>query len=371
MMKLSKATAHDDEDLKAFFSEQVIQGAYDYRLERPNSFFDQYKLSTDDYVTFVLRDGANVVRAMASILFKKAYVNSQEQTIGYVTDLRVSKSRKATLSWTKEFVPALLEEREKRGCQFVFSELEQYENIAYNTLLRRRNRSTRMPRYHLFRKFFLIAIFGRSVFSQPPLEGIRIDYGRTEDADIITRYLQEKSVRRPLRYNFSTEELERRCRTWPNFSLQNFIIARNYQDKVIGVMAPWNNRDVQRVIPHKYKDKSFQYYSTSNTLAPLGMTRPFSKIGEPLSLKHITHCAFDNADIFYSLLNRAYEDCQNKEILVYPNYFGDFAGRPPLTFSHLKIPYGFYTVLDNEIKLPQFLHPNPFEPSPDFEFVYF
>ena len=370
-MKLIKAGLNDDEDLKAFFADQVIEGAFDYSLERPHSFFDHYKLTTDDYVTFMLRDNKDEIQAMASILFKKAYINAQEQTVGYVTDLRVSKSRKATLTWGKEFVPAFLKEREERNCQYVFSELEQYENIAYNTLLRRRNRSTRMPRYHLFRKFFLIAIYGRSLFADPPLEGIRIEYGRTEDAEAIARYLREKSVRRPLRYNFSSEELERRCRNWPNFSLQNFIIARNNEDKIIGCMAPWNNRDVQRIIPRKYREKSFTYFSTSNTLAPLGITRPFPKTGDPFPLKHITHCAFDNADIFYSLIYKAYDDCKNREVLVYPNYYGDFAGRPPVSFMHIKIPYGFYSVLDNEAKLPTYLHPNPFEPSPDFQLSHF
>lgn len=370
-MKLYKATLDDDEDIKDFFGKQVIPGIYDYQIHRPNSFFEQYKLTTDDYQTFLLKDNQQKIHAMASILFRKAYVNAQEQTVGYVTDLRVSGSRKATLTWGKVFVPEMLKQREERQCQFVFSELESYENAAYNTLLRRRNRNSRMPRYHLFRKFNLVVIYGKQLSMLPPLSGLKIEHGRTEDAEAICRYLLEKSVRRPLRYNITPEELERRCRTWPNFSMQNFLIARNFENKIIGCMAPWNNRDVQRIVAQRYHGKSFQVYSTSRTLAALKLTRPLPRPGDFFKVKHITHGAYDNPDIFYSLLKRAYHDCQNQELLVYPNYIGDYASRPPKSFIHVKIPYGFYTLLDNHKTLPTYLHPNPFIPAPDFPYSYF
>lgn len=370
-MQFTLASDKDDEALKSFFSEQVLEGVYDYRLVRPHSFFDQYRLTTDDHQTYMLKDSDGTIQAMASTLFKKAYINDQEQTIGYVTDLRVAHSRSATLGWAKEFIPRMEAEREQRQCQFVFSDLEQFENIAYNTLLRRRNRSTRMPRYHLFRKFFVVAVYGKNLFADEPIETIKIERGKTEDAEAIARYLQGKSVRRPLRYKFDAEDLERRCREWPNFSIQNFHIARNFQGNIVGCLAPWNNRDVQRVVAHRYHNKSFQVYSTSRTLAPLGITRPFPKQGEEFKVKHITHLACDNPDIFYALLNRAYLECKNQEILIYPNYIGDYARRPPQAFVHIKIPYGLYSVLDNEDKLPTYLHPNPFYPAPDFQLSYF
>jgi hypothetical protein len=228
-----------------------------------------------------------------------------------------------------------------------------------------------MPRYHLFRKFYLVAIYGKHFFADYPLSTIKIETGKTEDIEPLCQYLQSKSVRRPLRYNTNVEELERRLRVWPNFSIQNFLVARNRQGQIIGCMAPWNNRDVQQVIAHKYKRQSFQVFSTSQTLGLFGLARPLPKPGHAFQFKYITHGAYDNPDIFYSLLNRAYYDCQNKELLVYQNYFGDFPTRPPRSFMHIKIPYGFYSVLDHEAKLPHFLHPNPFIPAPDFQVYAF
>lgn len=370
-MRLYKATQADDEQLKAFIEGLPIPGIYDYRIVRPHSFFDQYKLTTDDYQTYVLKDNQQQIHAMASILFRKAYVNAQEQTIGYVTDLRVSANRKATLSWGKEFIPIMEEECKKRNCQYVFSDLEQYENKAYNTLLRRPHRQLKMPRYHLFRKFHLIIIYGKRLFQKPPPAAIQIEHAQSKDIERICRYLQEKDIRRPLRYHLTAEELERRCREWPLFSIENFLLATNSHGKLIGVMAPWNNREVQQVIAHKYHLKSFQVFSTNQLLSMLQLARPFPRPGQEFRVKHITHGAYDNPDIFYALLNKAYQECENKELLAYPNHFGDYATRPPQAFTHTKIPYGFYTLLENEKSLPTYLHPNPFSPAPDFQYSHF
>lgn len=370
-MRLELATPQDDNELKTFFNQEIVNGLYDHRVVRTHSFFDQYKLTTNDYLTYFLRDNNKQIKAMASILFKKAYVNDQEQTIGYVTDLRLSASRKATTLWAKEIVQSLEQAKLERQCQYVFSELELYDSNTYNMLLHRRNRNTRLPRYHLFRKFFAIVIYGKKMMAELPLDTIKINYGRLEDAEAVSLYLQTKSVRRPLRYHLSTEELLRRCQSWPGFSIENFLIARNYRGDIIGCMAPWDNSGVQKIVAQRYHGKSFQVYSTSRILSQLALSRPLPQEGQAFNVKHITHSAYDNPDIFYALLCKAYDDCQNRELLVYPNYFGEYSTRPPLSFLEIKIPYGFYNVLDHEMKLPSFLYPNSFQPAPDFQFSFF
>lgn len=370
-MLLSHATLEDDPELKRFFASQVVRGLYSYRMTRPKSFFDQYKLTTDDFYTFVLKDQSSQIHAMASVLFKKAYVNDQEQTVGYLTDLRVSSSRKATLIWAKEFVPAFEQVRDERQCQFLFSDLELFESKAYNLLLRRRQPDHRLPRYHLFRKFNLVAIYGRFLFADQPLSSIQIGHGLESDIEEICQYLKEKSVRRPLRYNLTPEILKNRIDSWPNFNIENFLLARDRNQKLIGCMAPWDNSSVQQIVVEKYHGKSFQYYSTSRTLALMGMARPLPAPGQAFRPKHITHSACDNPDIFYSLLSYAYDHCRHKELLIYPNYQGEFATRPPRSFMSIKVPYGFYSVLDTHKRLPPYLHPNPFNPAPDFQFAYF
>ena len=371
-MNFHQATKADDEELRLFFNKQILSGYYDYQLIRPHSFFDQYKLTTNDFVTYFLRNEKNEIHATASILFKKAYINHQKQTIGYVTDLRISSSLLTTFSWTKILL-TIGKAKEERGCQYLFSDLDQSKNRAYDKLWQNQNQNKNqwIPRYHLFRKFFLVAIYGQNFFHHKPLKSIKIEYAREKDITAICSYLQEKSVGRPLRYSIEPEELGRRCKQWPDFSIKSFLIARNNKGDIIGCMAPWNNSKLQKIIPIRYHGKSFQVYSTSKTLSFFSITRPLPKENESLKAKYITHGAYDNPDIFYSLLVQAYEDCKNKEILIYPNYAGDYMTRPPRSFISFKIPHGFYCLLDKDTKPVAHLHPNPFKPAPDFQYSYF
>ena len=306
---------------------------------------------------------------MASILFRKGYVNHQEQSVGFVADLCVKPDE--TPNWGSHFIPTMQKELEENNCQYVFSHLEQFESDVYNTILRRRNRNSNFTRYHLFRKFYMVYLMGRKLWSEEPINSLKIDFGRTEDIEAICHYLREKSVRKPLFFNLTPEELERRFRVWPNFSVQNFLIARNSQGDILGCMAPWNNKHVQQYIPKKYHGKSFQIYSTAKTLSSIGLVRPFPKEGDPYKFKFVTHWAYDNPDIFYALINRAYNESNKDEIITYPNYMGDYATRPPASFFSVKVPHGLYSLLDGSEKLPSFLRPNPFTPPPDFSVAHY
>lgn len=369
-MKLLRAEEKDSEIIKAFYGQQIVGGIVDYRIERPGSFFDQYRLTTKDYSTYLMLDDDGAMQGMASITFRRGYLNRVEQNIGFVTDLRVAPSRKAILMWAHLFMPALRKELHEHQCEYLFSALEQYENQAYNALIRPKNRKTHLPRYHLFRKFYNVIIFGRQPFRKPHLRTIKIEHAGIEHVEEICDYLKEKSVRRPLFYALTPDELLRRFREWPRFSAGNFLIARNHKRDIVGCMAPYNNKEVQQWVVARYHGKSEQVFQTSSLLSTFRLVKPFPDVGEPMQTKFVTHGAYDNPDIFYTLLDRAYEETTRNEFIVYQNFIGDFLTRPPWGFVWVKIPFGYYTLLNRNQPLPSFLRPNPFIPPPEFNYLF-
>ena len=113
-MKFVKATEADNEKLKNYFSEMVLPGPINLRMLRPFDFFAQYKIQSDDFVTFNLVNEDNgEVGALATLIFRQAYIEGKETTVAYATDLRVSSSRKAVLQWAQYFLPAFMEELKK------------------------------------------------------------------------------------------------------------------------------------------------------------------------------------------------------------------------------------------------------------------
>lgn len=370
MLELIEAQEKHSPLLQKFFSEQVVSAHLDYAVSRAHGFFDHYRLLSDDFTTLLLMDKEQNLLGAATVTFARAYVNHQEQIIGYLSDLRISLQRQAITQWAHHFIPALYKKLEEKNCKYVFSIIEQYENQAYNALLRPQKLKRNLPHYYLFRKMNLNFYLGRWLFSSPPRLSVNIKHGEERDIDEICDYLMQKKIGSKLYFNLTPEDLRRKFAKWPNFSIYNFLVARNYSGHIVGVMAPWNNGDIQQIIAKGYRGESQLLYQTLKLTAPLRLTKALPDIDKPINLKFVTHCGVDNSEVFYALLLRAHMESSRSEILAHTNYFGDYLTRPPKAFISSKIPFGFYSVLPPETEFPSFLKPNPFSAPPDFNFIH-
>jgi hypothetical protein len=211
---------------------------------------------------------------------------------------------------------------------------------------------------------------GRLPWSPDPMPSIRVMHAWDNDIEEICEYLMKKKVGSRIYFHTNPESLQRKFEKWPGFSIHSFLLARNYKNEIIGVMAPWNNKAVQQFQVRRYHDESRLLYESLNFTSLFRLSQFLPEEGKSLNLKFLTHCAVDNPEVFFSLLCQAYSETARGELLAHTNYFGDYATRPPLTFATAKLPYGFYSVFPPEQDLPAFLKPNPFSPPPDFNFVH-
>lgn len=370
MLRLVEAEKQHSSLLQSFFSEQIVHGHIDYSVRRTGGFFQHYRLFSEDSTTALLLDDQESLLGAATLCFQRGYFNRQEQTVGFLSDLRIAPQRLAIQQWTHHFVPYLYQKLAEKNCRYVFTVMEQYENQAYNALLRPRKVRRQLPHYYLYRKVNAIFFLGRWPWSPSPMPSIKISHARPKDVDELCDYMMQKKIGSRLYFHINPESLEHKFKTWPNFSLDNFLIARNSKNEIVGCIAPWNNKGVQQLIVKNYHGNGLLVYQSSKMSSFLRLSQPLPAVGQPLPLKFLTHCAADNHEVFYSLLCQAYAESQRGEILVHTNYFGDYITRAPLTFITTKIPYGFYSVLSPEEDLPSFLRPNPFSTPPDFNFVH-
>jgi hypothetical protein len=369
MLRLIEAEEKHSDLLKKFFEEQIVHGHIDYSVRRPASFFNHYKLLSDDYITVLLMDDDTLVGA-ASIVFAKAYVNRQEQMFGYLCDLRISQQRNAIQNWTDYFIPYYYKKIEEKNCKYVFTCIEQFENQAYNALIRPRRLNRILPHYYLMRKLNLVFFLGRFPWSPSPISSIRIAHGWESDIEEVCDYMMQKKVGSRLFINANKDLLIQRFNRWPGFSINNFLIARNHKNDIIGCMAPWNNHQDQQYIARGYRAEAELLRQTLGLTSSIRLSHHLPNLGEAFQFKYLTHCAVDNPEVFYSLLCQTYNESSRGELLVHSNYFGDFHTRPPISFMSTKIPFGFYSVFSPEEDLPGFLKPNPFATPPDFNLVH-
>ena len=131
-MRLVKASSEDSSLLANYFGNITLPGLIDLRFYRQGSFFDLYHLQSDDIVTYYLANDHGNIEAMASLIFRPARIEGKVETVCYATDLRVSPSRGAVLSWSQHFLPILEREKRQRNCRFVFSVVTQNQKLAFN-----------------------------------------------------------------------------------------------------------------------------------------------------------------------------------------------------------------------------------------------
>lgn len=366
-MKLLRATDADNEKLMHFFSKSRISGSIDLRFRRMFNFFNHYRLQSDDYVTYMLLNRKDEIEAMASLLYRPAWVGGEKHTIGYATDLRVSSSRRAIMEWSNHFLPILEEERLKRNCQYTFSLIAHSQRQAYNALIRPRNLRRRMPRYYQYRKFELVTLHGLWPTARNPLPGIHVTPATPHDFSKLANYVVEKSKLHPLHYIESEKDFADHMERWRELYLENFLIARDVKGDIIGCTATWSPSQIQRVYALAYSPQISNLKDVLRIMSWINVAHPLPEEGQELKLRHLPFLHANNPDIFYSLVHEAFKRSEKTEALVYPHFQDHLMMKPPRGFITSRKQYGIYCVLSPNDAVPSFLRPSSLAEPPIFE----
>ena len=369
-MKLQVATEADSERLKEFFSRAILPGAVDLSFDRQGSFFAQYKMLGDQARTLIMLNEQDQIEGMASLLFSRGKIGGEEQNFAYATDLRIAQNRTAILHWSQLFLPELERLRQEHSCRFVFSSIEQYENQAYNALIRPQHARRKIPRYFLLRQFLVVSVHGWRLGAPKPLPSIRVEAATANDLERLCQFLNEKAEMRPLARIYSSATFLQYLNRWPGLSLGDFLIAKGPHGEWLGVTAPWSPKQVQTYRAHRYHGFAATLYTSLKLGSWLRMVRPLPEPGEPFSVRYLSHLRANSPEVFLALLRAAEKRLARGELMTYVHFRGDLNLLPPEGIITSALPYGFYTVMPPQADLPDFLEPNVLPLPPDFEAAF-
>lgn len=369
-MRIEKATQEQSSLLTDFYESIVLPGVLDFKVDRRPDFFANYRVFSEDHSTFLLRGHHEKIDAMATLLFRTGYLHNREHFLGYATDLRVSSTRRATLEWSNLLLPALGEERKARGCSHIFTVVGQGQRQAYNAFIRPRPMRRKMPRYFLFRKFSLVTVHGRYPWSERPVTGVKIQKYSPDMLDSLLYYLINKSDGRAMTFWQKPDDILRAWGHWKGFAIEDFFIAKDSAGNIIGCTVPWRENHVRKMIPIQYSGRSLTLYDGLRFLSWFRMARALPKEGQPLKACHLNFLNADNPDIFYALLNAAYESSAKDEFLTYLQFEDEILFKPPTDFLHTSQGFGLYFILAPDEPLPDFLKEVSLSGRVDFEPSY-
>lgn len=364
-MILREASAQDNENLIHFFSSIPVRGSLEYTILRKNDFFDIYKIQSENHLSLLLEEPPlPSIEGFANFGINDWILNGKKHKIAFGSDLRIQPSRKATLSWTKEFLPLIKQIKQTHGVDYFFSTLNLSETQAINTFLRIRPTHRHLPRYHLFRSFNLISLHGYFPWKRKSLSSIQISRGTSLDFGPLASYLQKKSSSQILHPDWSVHNFYTRLKRWKTLSIEDFFIAKNHQGRVIGCIAPWSYNQIQTLIPLSYSAQAENFRQFLKFGNFFGYSRPITKsaaksgLTQPMELSFLTHLYADNEDIFEALLYSAWESVGPNNFLVYLANEEDLHLSPPRDWVAVSQRYGLFCILEPDSEIPEFLSPH-------------
>ncbi len=367
-MRIIKAGPQDNDRICSFFNSIELPGDVDLRLERKD-FFQPYRLQSEDYSTYLLINDANEIEASASLVFREGFLGGQRQTIGYATDLRVSNSRRAILSWAQHFMPLLEAEKQERGCHYVFTVVAQIQKQAYNAFIRPRLTRRPLPRYHLFRSFRMVSVHGILPWAPKPLNTIFLREGIDSDLHLIANYLASRQSNGVLHFSNDEAGALSNLSRWPGLKPENFILAFDFHRRLVGCVALWDSDNLQKVYAMAYHRRAKVLYDSVKGLSVLRLAKSLPKPGRALHFSYLVHFRADNPDIFHSLLHASYKTSPH-QFVSYAHFDGDLAFTPPRTMITASLKAGLYCIQDPQQLSPDFLAWSRLSTPPEFELPF-
>ncbi|MFZ4404261.1 MAG: hypothetical protein ACOYOK_09190 [Pseudobdellovibrionaceae bacterium] len=362
-MNLQVATFENSRSLSEFFQSFVIQGPVGLKIQRSADFFAPYQNLSDRYVTYMITDQSKIM-GVATFILQDALVEGSLQTIAMGCDLRIAPSRRAVLEWSKHFLPVMHEVQKTFKVQHFFSLLGNNEVQALNAFVRPRHNRRILPQYFPFRRAECITLHGQLPWAKVPLPHLRIKPVGTHNAEAVVEYIVQKSKQRELSLTSSPDLFWDKIQRWRGLNIEDFVVAFDRQDKVVGCLAPWSSAGLQSYIPLGYNLRAHNFRQFLKFGQILGWTRALTKpahrlgMEAPLHFRHLDFVFAENADIFETLLWSAFEQSHPNEFLLYYKSKGDFIYQRPVNWISAKQNFDLYYLKTPENPLPGFLHPS-------------
>lgn len=369
-MRLETAGPEHSGELAAFFKRFPLRGPVELLVDRSRDFFKPYEIQSDAHVTYTLRDSdKGDLMGVASFALGETKIAGRDCRVAFGRDLRILETRQAVLGWTQHFLPVMEEVRKVFDVEHFVSILNLNEVKAMNAFIRPRPGKRPLPRYHLYRRFNLISLHGRLPWAPKPLKTVRIRRGSAHLTDALTDYIVRKSRMRDLALCQSADDFNEMLGRWDGLKIDDFLVALDAQDNVVGCCAPWNPGGVQEYIPLKYNLLAHNFRQFLKFGKTLGWTRtltkPVHRLQREASLdfKYLSFLYADHADVFESLATLAYEEARDTEFLVYTQMRSDLHLRRPLTWVSARLPHAIYFLVPPDQARPAILHPSNDRPA--------
>jgi hypothetical protein len=239
------ARREDGPFLAELMAHVPMEGSLVLSTRRDPDFFGLYDCQRGVAESFVYDDPG--FSGMAASVVREGWLDGRRQKVGYLGDLRLRGNGRARRHFPALFGHFFEEHAARTGCEDFYTAVLAHNALALQSLVRRGKKARAgQPHYHLLRTYEMASVQLLLPRRVRIPSGLTVASATAEDVPAVAAFLHADHRARPFGYCFEDGELEHRLARWPGFTLEDTLVARAEDGRVVGCCTLWDVSPVKR-----------------------------------------------------------------------------------------------------------------------------
>ncbi|AMP04986.1 hypothetical protein [Collimonas pratensis] len=295
-----------------------MKGALPLRFDRTPDYFALHRCHAADQRTWLAENEDGDIKGIASLIVRDGYLMNRIQQVAYLGDLRLTPDRYLSRVWMDEGRNRLVDLGREAGVEHAYCCMIRDNRLAVQSLLgARRAGCLALSHWHGYSN---VSVYGKRGWCDAPsaTNTVRIVQAQAHHADALRNFLDTESAGQPFGCVFSEAEFSRRLQTWPDFGIENFLLALDAGDNLCGCVAPWDAGRIKRIVLERLRPSVQALRLAFNAMAPMFDRPRIAAPGEALQDIYLTHLQVKQRDpaVFVALLDAAWAAVRHRYALM-------------------------------------------------------
>ncbi|MBT9558239.1 MAG: hypothetical protein IV100_19555 [Myxococcales bacterium] len=321
---LRRATPADNTALCEVFRRVTMDADLHLAVERDPDYFALYDLQGCPYYAMAF-DMDGKVEASGSFVARDAWLGGDSPgRIGYACDLRLTPAVRGGRFLGEWMGVGFRDAARTIGFDYAYTAVIASNRAAMKALAERSPRYPGKPVYTPHSRFRILNVLFTFKKSPRP-SAFRVRPATIDDLAIITDRLRADHRHRPFGYVIGDATLPGTLARWPGLRIEDFLLAFDGGDRLVGVTAVWNANPVKRYRVLGYRGQMKVVRAGFNALAFVTGATPLPPPGALMSYFYLTHTsvAGDDPAVMAALLDRVYADRHGKGFTFFSAFVMD------------------------------------------------
>ena len=222
-----------------------MEGSLVLSTRRDPDFFGLYDIQRGVAESFVYDDPS--FSGIGTSIVREGWLAGQKQKVGYLGDMRLRGNGRARRHFPALFGHFFEQHAARTGCEDFYTAVLAHNALAIQSLVRRGKKARAdQPWYHLLRTYEMASVQLLLPRRVRVPSGLSVRSATAADVPALAAFLHADHHQRPFGYCFDDGELEQRLARWPGFTLEDTLVARADDGRVVGCCTLWDASPVKR-----------------------------------------------------------------------------------------------------------------------------